>query len=69
MNSQVALEKKQLECSEGMNHLLIHISGSDISEIDNLQLHLTLPKGINALKNLNHFIEDTDHKVTIPHLH
>ncbi|MFX3617042.1 MAG: hypothetical protein ACE3JK_05920 [Sporolactobacillus sp.] len=69
MNIQVALEKKQLECSEGMNHLLIHLCGSDISEIDNFQLHLTLPKGINALKNLNHLIEDTDHTVTILHLH
>lgn len=67
MNVQVKLEKKQLECSEGLNHLLINID--HISRIEDFQLNLLLPKGISALQNLNNFPENDQYKVTIPEIH
>lgn len=65
MNIQVKLEKDQLECCEGLNHLLIHIDGSDTSEMNNFRLHLALPEGIHAFKNLSSFPENDQHVVAI----
>ncbi|WP_274400026.1 hypothetical protein [Sporolactobacillus sp. CQH2019] len=65
---QVKLEKNQLECFEGLNHLWIHISRPAVSEIVNFRLRLILPKGVGAQKNLNHFPEDEDHAVTVPEI-
>ncbi|WP_028983684.1 hypothetical protein [Sporolactobacillus terrae] len=64
MDVQITLEKTQLECSEGMTHLLVHIDHS--SAVPNkMMIRLGLPNGINALKNLNQFSEDADHNVTL----
>lgn len=69
MNVNALLEKQQLECTEGLNHLLIHIDASTISGIKNFRMDLSLPEGISAHKNLNNFPENERHEVTIPEIH
>ncbi len=66
MKVEARLEKAELECLEGLNHLWIHLECVDCSVIVNFRLHLDFPEGICLLKNLNDFPEDQSHTVTVP---
>lgn len=66
MKIEARLEKAELECLEGLNHLWIHLGCVDCSTIVNFRLHLDFPDGICLLKNLNDFPEDQSHTVTVP---
>lgn len=67
MNIEIKLEKKQLECQDGINHAWVHIEGSH-SEIRHFKLMPIAPKGIDFLPILNDLLENSHHEICIQKL-
>lgn len=66
---QARLEKEQMECTEGTNHLWIHFDAACPTGAEEPRLRLVLPQGLHALKNLNGFPEDQPGTIHIPNSH
>ncbi|MCO7128272.1 hypothetical protein NIE88_21330 [Sporolactobacillus shoreicorticis] len=65
MNIDIKLEKKQLECQDGINHAWIHIKIPHTSELKNFKLMPVAPKGIEFLPILNGLLENSQHEICI----
>jgi hypothetical protein len=68
MNVEVKLEKKQLECQDGINHAWIHIELPLSSEIRDFKLMPIAPKGIEFSSILNDVLENSHHEICIQKL-
>lgn len=67
MKMNIQLEKTEMECAEGLNHVMITLVNESrcMPMPSNLQIHLELPSGLYASKNKTDFPENSTHTVTL----
>lgn len=62
---KIKLAKSRMENEEGINHLWIEIPSFVFEAAEQLQFHISLPKGVFRLNNLNGYHEDKNGTILI----